>query len=548
MCLGMSAYFDTTLLDPRIVSTWLALYFVLHLLTMAIHEGHLLTYYSSWTSPLHTRVIVASFIPVERIRHHSDQTQLLPTGTLEVEDTEPYEPGMLVHVQREQYYRRTPCSFSLRTQILRFQKITAVTSAKEDHPAKTMIVEGSEFYMEHVNVNILQRIFFFFFDPFCARLTGSWPWTHYNHPAFGWTAVPFGNRYALYPKSFADESKGALKEGQGSNDDLIERGQEFTLVGTVEKQISIAQMVFAVLDTEPVPPNSSMKENFARFSFPELFDHANGASYPSRVHLSGADMETHMGEYEHMPDMKGPSPVYKKKTANGTSTSGSCLFAHSARWYVAEITEGDLERAKNDHRKLFISATIVLKSRQAPRHWLLRRVMCLPVGDNQDWKTGGGDDVPCFRVSANIRIETRHSVDMPFDMVFQLAFPAEYLANGMPKYTLDFRRTKATISFVSGSYKYKEDLRIFPSPEPTSVFNWFKLVRCISYDNPKYMQRKRCSVKTGSGGTADVHWCTCTSCAQLETVAIVSGKHKFRTGTIRGGSLHGTNSNSLMVP
>jgi hypothetical protein len=541
-CIGMSAYFDTTLLDPRIVSTWLALYVVLHLLTMAIHEGHLLTYYSSWTSPLHTRVIVAKFIPVERIQHQSDQTQRLPTGTLKVEDTESYEPGMLVHVQREQYYRRTPCAFQLRA-----AKVTAVTSAKKDHPAKRIVVEGSKFYMEHVNVNILQAIFFFFFDPFCARLTGSWPFSHYYHPAFGWTRVPFGNRYAFYPKTFADESKGALEESQGSNDDLIQRGQELTIVEVPEKQLSIAQQVFAVLDTELVPPNSSMGENYARLSFPELFDHANGASYPSRVHLSGADRETHMGEYEHMPDMKGPSPVYKRKTANGTSTSGSCLFAHSARWYVAEITEGDLERAKSDHHKLFLSATIVLKSKQAPRRWLLRRVMCLPVGDNQDWKTGSGDDVPCFRVSANIRIETRHSVDIPFESHFQLDFPAEYLANGMPKYTLDFRRTKATISFVSGSYEYKEDMRMFPSPEPTRVDNWFKLVRCVSYDNPKYLQRKRCSVKTGVGGTADVHWCTCTSCAQLETVAIVSGTHKFRTGTIQGGSLHGTNSYSLMV-
>jgi hypothetical protein len=445
----------------------------------------------------------------------------------------------------------------VRTQKSRFQKIIAVTSAKEDHPAKTMIVEGSKFYMEHVDVNILQRIFFFFFDPSRNRLTGSWPHSHYHHPAASWTEVPFGNRYVFYPKTFADENKGALKESQGINDEeesqalkksLIQRGDQLTYLQCTEKQISIAQRVFAVLDTEPVPPNSSMKENYARLSFPELFDHANGASYPSRVHLSGADRETHMGEYEHMPDMNGPSPVYKKKTANSASTSGLCLFAHSARWYVAEIAEEDLEQAKNDHHKLFLSATtIILKSKQAPRHWLLRRVMCLPVGDNQDWKTGGGDDVPCFRVSANIRIETRHSVDIPFDSVFQPEFPPEYLAAGMPKYTLDSQHTKATISFVSGSYKYKEDMRIFPSPEPTRVTNWFKLHRGNCFDNPKYLQRKRCSVKTGVGGTADVHWCTCTSCAQLETVAIVSGKHKFRTGTIRGGSLHGTNSNSLMV-
>jgi hypothetical protein len=231
-----------------------------------------------------------------------------------------------------------------------------------------MVVEGSKFYMEHVDVNILQRIFFFFFDPLLGRYTGSGLHSHYNHPACGWAQVPFGNRLILYPKTFAGESKGALDERQGSNDDLIEHGQKVTLASCMnsEEQISIAQMVFAVLDTEPVPPNSSMNENCTRLSFPELFDHANGASYPSRVHLSGADMETHMGEYEHMPDMKGPSPVYKKRATNGTSTSGWCLFAHSAQWYVAEIAEEDLERAKSDHRKLFLSATIVFKSKQPP--------------------------------------------------------------------------------------------------------------------------------------------------------------------------------------
>jgi hypothetical protein len=436
--------------------------------------------------------------------------------------------------------------------------MTAVTTAKKDHPAKRLIsLGGKKFYMEHVginvwHVNILQRIFFFFFDPSRDRYTGGLPFTHYYHPAFGFTKVPFGNRYILYPKTFADESKGALKESQGSNDDLIQRGQEVTLASyRREEPISVAQLVFAVLDTEPVPPNTSMNENCTRLSFPELFDHANGASYPFRVHLSGADMETHMGEYEHMPDMNGPSPVYKKKTANSASTSGSCLFTHSARWYVAEIAEEDLERAKNDHRKLFISAkiadTIIVKSKQSPRRWLSRRALSLPVGDNQDWKTTGGDDAPCFRVSANIRIETCHSVDIPFDSHFKLDFPPEYLANGMPKYTLDHQHTKAAISFVSGSYEYKEDMRILRDWEPIKVDNWLRAYRSLCYDNPKYLQRKRCSIKTGSGGTADVHWCTCTSCAQLETVAIVSGKHKFRTGTIRGGSLHGTDSNNFMV-
>jgi hypothetical protein len=540
MCLGVGAYFDTTLLDSRIVSTWLALYFVLHLLTMIIHEGHLLIYYSSWTSPLHTRIIVARSVPVERIRHQSDQTQL-PTGTFLAEDTDAYEPGMLVHVQIEQCYRRTPCQF-----VVRSAQHTAVTTAKKNRPAKRMVVEGSKFYMEHVDINILQRIFFFFFDPLRGRLTGSWPWRHYYHPAVGWSTVPFGNRYVLYPKTFAHESKGALKESQGINDDLIQRGQEVTLVDVQDRQFSIAQQVFAVLDTEPVPPNSSMNENCTRLSFPELFDHANGASYPSRVHLSGADTEMHMGEYEHMPDMNGPSPVYKKKTANSASTSGSCLFAHSARWYVAEIAEGDLERAKSDHRKLFNSAkvadTILLKSKQSPRRWLSRRAPPLPVGDNQDWKTTGGDGAPCFRVSANIRIETCHSVDIPFDSVFNIDFPPEYTA------ARDIQCAKATIGYQSGMYVYKEDMRIFASPEPTRVDNWIRVSRSISFDNPKYLQRKRCLVKTGMGGSAEVHWCSCTSCAQLETVAIVSGDHKFRTGTIRGGSLHGTNSNNGLLP
>jgi hypothetical protein len=536
MRLGISAYYDTALLDSRIVSTWLALYVVLHLLTMIIHEGHLLTYYSSWTSPLHTRIIVARFIPIERIRHQSDQTQQSPSATSKAEDTDPYEPGMLVHVQREQYYRRTAGLLNIRR-----SKATVATIAEEDRPAKRIVVEGSEVYSEHVDINVWQKIWFHFADPFRARFTGARVWPHFY--LLGWTMAPFGgNRHVLYPKPFADESKGALKESQGGN--KLQHGQKVTVAEIRPSQISVAQMVFAVLDSEPVPPDSSMNENCTRLSFPELFDHANGASYPSRVHLSGADTEMHMGKYEHMIDMKGPSPVYKKKTSNSTSSS-SCLFAHSARWYVAEITVEDLERAKNNHRKLFISAkiagTILFQSKQAPRRWLSRRALPLPMGDDQDWKTGREDDVPCFRISANIQIETRHSVDVPFDSYFQLDFPPEYTV------ARKIQCAKATISYVSGSYEYKEDIRMYPSPEPTRIDNWIHMLRSASFDNPKYTQRKRCSVDA-EGGNEEVHWCTCTGCAQLETVAIVSGEYKFRTGKLQGGSLNGTNGSNDLSP
>jgi hypothetical protein len=541
MCLGISAYFDTTLLDSRIISTWLALYFALHALTMIIHEGHLLIYYSSWTSPLHTRIIVARSIPVERIRHHNDQMQL-PTATSNAEDTEPYEPGMLVHVQREQYYRRTACQFSVRK-----VQAEAVITGTTNNPAERLIVEGAKVCTEYVDTSVWQTIWFLFVDPSGARFTGGWPFPHFYHPATGMRDTPFGGRrHILYPKPFVEESRGAQEETHGGKE-LI-HGQVVTLVGCMSMrsyQKSVAQLVFAALDSEPMPPTDSTNENCTRMIFPELFDHANGTSYPCRVHLSGADRDKHMGEYEHMAGVKGPSPVYKKRATNGMSTDCSYLFAYSARWHVAEITAEVLERAKgiDNHRELFnsanISDTVFFQSKQAPRHWLPRWALPLPVGDNQDWKTAGGDDVPCFRVSANIRIETRHSIDVPFDSFFNIDFPPEYAS-------LSFQDTKSTISYVSGSYKYKEDMRVFPNPEPTKIDNWIRCWRSGSFDNPKYTQRKRCLVNAGAGGNTEVHWCNCTSCAQLETVAILSGDHKFRTGKLKGGSLNGTNC-SIMI-